>query len=226
MYTHKTVRLFLTSLLLASTILSSFILSPVQADTGSAVTLSPVITAKLDAFIAKVKAKRSGYPSDADWGMFIDNLSKKIVALKPKYIENPLIIAVLNRLSSGVSGLKTQKNTTVSSDLSDNEDLCIEQGLRNIDETNFNPDRDVFDCHPTGSQSWNPSWCHYRMNAGESYSAPFADADGVLNGDGYRVLSLNGDEYALNGSMSPMQVISISERKCDFTKPIIGNQLT
>ncbi|MDD5376667.1 MAG: hypothetical protein PHH16_00980 [Candidatus Gracilibacteria bacterium] len=220
---YTTARIFLSCILFAS-LMFSLLGSPfAQAETSSSVTLSPAITAKLDVFIGKVKALRPKYSSDADWSMFIDKLSGKVIALKPQYIENPLILTVLNRLNSGIIGLR---NISTSAASSNDIDLCAKEGLKNIDETNFNPDRDVFDCHPTGSQSWNPSWCHYRMNAGESYSFPFTDADGQTTSDGYRLLPFSGDEYALNGSVDPMEVISVSERKCDFVKPIIGNQLT
>ncbi|MDD5377207.1 MAG: hypothetical protein PHH16_03755 [Candidatus Gracilibacteria bacterium] len=111
MHSMKIIRIFLTSFLLVSISFSSFVSPSVQADTTSSATLSPAITAKLDAFVEKVKALRPKYNSDENYNIFLDTLGSKIVALKPRYGENPLILAVLDRLSSGVKGLKIQADT-------------------------------------------------------------------------------------------------------------------
>lgn len=71
-------------------------------------TLSPAVQSKIDVFFVKVNALRSKYPSDADWITFLDKLQSKISGLKPKYTGNSLISAVLNKLSDGVTHIKTQ----------------------------------------------------------------------------------------------------------------------
>lgn len=114
MYIYKTVRLFLTSILLISIGFSSLVISPVQAETSSAVTLSPSVTAKLDAFIMKVQALRSKYPSDADWNTFLTNLGSKINALKSQYTGNVLISAILGQLTTRINGIKIQISMTTS----------------------------------------------------------------------------------------------------------------
>lgn len=115
MYPNKFFRLFFASILLISTSFSSFIISPAQASINPTVTLSPAVTAKLDAFIVKVQVLQSKYSSDTDWNTFLDKLGMKINTLKSQYTGNVLILAVLDRLSSGISGLKVQVNTISSS---------------------------------------------------------------------------------------------------------------
>lgn len=85
--------------------LSSLILPSVQADTSSSTTLSPAIITKLDAFVVKVQALRPKYSSDADWNTFLGKLNSKINALKVLYENKPLILTVLNQLSSRVMEL-------------------------------------------------------------------------------------------------------------------------
>lgn len=170
-------RTFLICLLFISGTIPLISISPVQADvSGSSASsnLSPTITAKLDAFVAKVQAKRSNYSSDVNWGMFIDNLSRKIVALKPRYVENPLILAVLDRLNSGITELKAQRRTTTAfSASSDDEDLCKKEGLtNNIDESNWESKRDTHVFRRGQFTDWDIRGYAYKMNAGESYSFP------------------------------------------------------
>jgi hypothetical protein len=109
-YSVKNARIFLSFLLILGAF-SSLALPFVQADTSGSVILSPAVIAKLDAFIGKVQAKRSDYSSDENYNIFLDTLGSKIVALKPRYGENPLILAVLDRLNSGVKGLRIQADT-------------------------------------------------------------------------------------------------------------------
>lgn len=203
MYTRKTARLFLASLLLISVGFSSLAISPVQADTSSVTTLSPAIISKLDAFLVKVQTLRPKYSSNENWGMFIDNLSKKIIALKPRYVENPLILAVLDRLNFGVVGLK---NTANSASLVSDEDLCKKEGLTsNIDELNWESKQDTHVFRRGQFTDWDMRGYAYKMNAGESYSFPIK-TDGVKLGE-------------LSNYYSPSfgQVYNISDQKCDFT---------
>ncbi|MDD5377474.1 MAG: hypothetical protein PHH16_05175 [Candidatus Gracilibacteria bacterium] len=114
MSANKSIQVFLVGLLLISGVLSSLTFSSVQANATSSVTLSPTITAKLDAFVAKVQTLRSKYPADADWNIFLDTLNSKVGALKSQYNGNTLILTVLDRLSSGVGELKVQTTTVAT----------------------------------------------------------------------------------------------------------------
>lgn len=107
--TNKAFRIFLATILSVFGVFSSLpAISSVQAVSNPSV-LSPEIASKIDGFVVKVKGLRSNYSSDAAYNTFLDTLGSKINALKPQYTE-PLVLAVLDRLSSGVSGLKIQKD--------------------------------------------------------------------------------------------------------------------
>lgn len=103
--------MFLVNFLLVSWIFSSFPLSSVQADTSGS-TVSPVLSSAeataIDTFIAtKIKTKRSGYSSDIEWNAFLNKVISNInvAKLKPEFINNPFVGAVLDRVSFGIKSL-------------------------------------------------------------------------------------------------------------------------
>lgn len=110
----KIIRSLFIGFFLASGTFSSFFFPSVRADTSAPSVLSPATISRIDGFIVKVQALRPKYPSDTGWNIFLDNLNSKIGTLKPQYIGNTLILTILNRLSSGVIGLKVSIDTVVT----------------------------------------------------------------------------------------------------------------
>lgn len=89
-----------------------------QVDTShsSSFTLSPAVLSKINTVIDnKIKIKRSNYPSDAEWNIYLENYASKIDAMKlnPKY-SSAYWIAVLDNLSLGIRKLKVESSAIIS----------------------------------------------------------------------------------------------------------------
>ena len=102
-------------------------------------------------------------------------------------------------------------NGTTNITVNTERDLCAEQGLHNIDETNFNTNWNVAPLANYGAN--DPRSYDYVMRSGESYSFPILPSNRNINA-GYFARYPYANPYG----PEPIYIAKISDKKCDFVK--------